>query len=307
MATMNLLNDLAEMVLNWLASQGYQIDKNINFDKLFACYLDKFKRIPPQIRWRINISKELSGKELSNDIRKSLDIFIKKAEAGNNLCPHISSKIEDPWYIDKLLYDWDIHHFHLGWEHRASGKVKWTPGLLFCNLQPSTGNMYLLDFLPHGDQKTEYNPFVETELIAILENNWPEILDRYALKLGSNKSRPSPSKQEIANMRSKNVGYGMPLKNGNLFYSPEGGLGGDDSHHQFVIQRVRHLIEDAEKQILFKRDEFEQKYLAAYSKNWEDLHFKLTKFGEVVEVTELSTGSIILSETFKTLHEKGYF
>jgi len=136
------------------------------------------ERIPPTIVWTVKQSKELANKILPQEITLGLQEFIEKAESGQYLQPHLSTQSDNPDYQDLMFYDWGIFHFHLGTNPhpRRQGFVERTGDLLFAIADSDTARMYLIDIHPHQ------GGFTNQDLLRILEENWPEIIEPYALK-----------------------------------------------------------------------------------------------------------------------------
>lgn len=189
MAKIDFIQDLKPIFSQKLNDLGYKTQKNYSVETILYHYFNIIFRLPPVQSWTIKQSQELIDKtdSLKPSIKQGLEKFIKNAERGNNLKPWMSREINHAGYNEDLMfYDWGIYHFHLGTKTDKKGKNKGFIGreneLLFAILRPNNSInlpcqsiMYLIDIRTHD------NPWSQQELIRIIENNWPNILDLYTL------------------------------------------------------------------------------------------------------------------------------
>ncbi len=145
-------------------------------------------------------SNELARKSLLPEIRLGLEQFIKKAESGQNLKPHLSKKIDKPDYPDLMFYDWGVFHFHLGTNSNPHHNefVKRTGDVLFAIADSNKATMYLIDIHPH------HGGFTNQDLLRIVKENWTEILAPHTL----NRAIELPyngSDNDIDSLRKKGI------------------------------------------------------------------------------------------------------
>lgn len=106
----------------------------------------------------------------------ALKEFLDKVERGANLIPFQSQKIMQSHYDDLLLNDWGIQHFHLSRRYRDDGFVQRSPYQIFAYVNDET--MYGIQIYPHNAD----NLYSKREMIRILRDNWPDLLERFHLK-----------------------------------------------------------------------------------------------------------------------------
>jgi len=200
---LNFQEDLRQQFADWLSVNGYPSDGDLH--AVVVRYLNVTKRMPQVRRWQIRKSREVRRTRINWRIRLGLWKFIWKARKGENLNPYLSTGILDADFRDLMFYDWGIHHFHLGTHLDDRGFVERTDELLFAIADGERGIMYLVDIHPHD------GGFTNQDLLRIIEENWPELLDKQALR-GITPSYEGLSDDEVKKLRQGgiNVAYGTP-------------------------------------------------------------------------------------------------
>lgn len=106
----------------------------------------------------------------------ALEDFEKAIKEGKNLNWYLSDSIRNPSAPDDLLNDWNIVHFHLSRRFRADGFVKRSNYQVFAWIADDCA--YLIQIYSHRAD----NLYCRQEMIRIIENNWPQLLEPYKLK-----------------------------------------------------------------------------------------------------------------------------
>lgn len=204
---MTFESDIRGQISDWLATNGYSTKGDLR--TLVIRYQNITRRIPPRMEWHLQLSNGLVEKALPKGIQEGLDYFMEQAKSGADLRPFLSALLRHGDYADLLLSDWGIYHFHLGTKLAKIGSrkgfVKGTDELLFAIADPENAAMYLIDIHPHE------SGFTNQDLLRVLEENWPELLDRHALQRVT-PSYKDLSDEEVELLRSGriNVAYGTP-------------------------------------------------------------------------------------------------
>jgi hypothetical protein len=217
---------------------------------------------------------------------------VQNAKAGKNLKPYVSTNITDADYPDLLFYDWGVYHFHLGLgpDKRRKGFIGRTNDLLFAVTDPAATIMYLLDVLPHS--------FTNQRLLQIIEENWPNLLERYTLK-GVLGLEHNASDEEIHKLRRAGVCVLVQTPSGRVLAPMGGGISTARTSIRNTMSTdwAKKVVRDIEVMILNGRAGIEKYFQSKHRKAWNDLEFKLTGFGQSVQVVEMTTQTLVLEQS----------
>jgi hypothetical protein len=290
-AQINFLDaDLKEIITQELCSLGHPPQDEEDLDTVLKRYLNLSLRIPPTIVWTVRQSKELANKILPQEITLGLQQLIGKAESGQDLKPHLSTLIDKPDYKDLMFYDWGIFHFHLGTNPhpKLQGFVERTDDVLFAIAHSHTARMYLIDIHPHT------GGFTNQDLLRILEENWPEILEPYALKrcvgLPDNDSGSN-----IDTLRGAGIDPILKTPGGRVLSQMGGGItsAGNSRRIKTEAYRIKTEVRQLEKSFIQERDTIADYFNREYGKNWDELEFKVKSFKAPVRIEEITTGEML--------------
>lgn len=129
---------------------------------------------------RVRRSAELEGSPKSEEHARALEAIEAKVAQGDDLNPHLSSRIALPVGgenseplarrsdRDLLLAEWGIHHLHLSTEMGKGGFTKRTGDVLFAVFRNS--DAYLLGIFEHPAHAN----WAAEEIFAVLVRNWPK-------------------------------------------------------------------------------------------------------------------------------------
>ena len=136
-------------------------------------YFNLQKRIVACKTRKVHKSKEFNCPQGYDE---ALENFEKKVEKGESLIPFLSDKLLDASYSDGILNDWNIYHFHLTKRFRDDGWAKRSNYELFAYVTDT--DMYFLQVYEHKDKLLYWHK----ELVKIINDNRPELLDDFHLK-----------------------------------------------------------------------------------------------------------------------------
>jgi len=105
------------------------------------------------------------------EYKRALEEFENNVKNGTNLNRYLSDQIKQPERSDDLLNDWNIFHFHLTKRFRDDGFARRSDYQIFAWVTDEC--IYMIQVYPHS---SEYL-YCKKEMIEILENNWPELLE----------------------------------------------------------------------------------------------------------------------------------
>lgn len=212
----SLLGDLAKIVRAELAQIGVKAsgDDNKVFNDFFAIHKRLIKPKPRKI---------LRSKEFKcpPNLSAKLATLEGKIRNGDDLVPHSSraiagkSKSTKP---DQMLNDWNIHHLHF----EAAGGLN---EILFVLITDSTA--YEIGIYDH-------NSWADTELLEIINGNWPNLLDPYRLK-GVTDISFSPDSETVKEFRKAQINTCIQLRDGSCYSPPGGGYVADGTNQNAVL------------------------------------------------------------------------
>jgi hypothetical protein len=164
------------------------------------------RRIPAMKPRMVHESRELS---VPCKYRLDYEKLVAVIKAGGDLKPYLSRDIlkkKHPDKNDPLLNSWGIQHLHF----RTEG----TDQLLFCVIAES--DVFVIQILPHEAKHL----WVNTQLIQILHENWPELILR-AKHDGLCPEAISAAKRH--SLRSHNANFAVTVADGTVYLPLAGG------------------------------------------------------------------------------------
>ena len=173
------------------------------------------------------------------EVKEELDWLESKIKQGKSLIPHLNTAIQKD-KLDGLLYDWGIHHLHLGLKLETTGFVERTGPVLFAVFRPN--DVYFVDVRDHEG-------WSDKELLEIINRNWPELLSIY--RMTDVKPEATFTEEDIISLRKAGVNTCHELSDGNSYLSMGGGITTAGTSQEAVrtyIEIVR-MLGDIEKNI----------------------------------------------------------
>jgi len=249
----DLWADLGRSCRAELANMGYQNISSTDPEELCTMYLNAlFRRVQAKPR-NFHRSTQLA---VPLDHQSGFDLLKEKVERGTDLTPHLSGLLSKEDFNDPLLNAWKIHHFHLGVNPHKNNPslVERTGPILLALVEPD--DFYAIDIIAHG--KHGYpEVFYEQNLIEILHNNWPNMMNRYRLK-NAKAAFPQPSNAEVKLVRDAGITMIPQTADGSL-YMPAAGftsVGGTtkDTGAQIVfeVMKITNAVKLLQKTIVEK-------------------------------------------------------
>lgn len=289
---MDLFGDLADKAKEELSERGLSPEEEDKED-LVLRWLDLENQMPAEIEWEIEESRKIQERreELPDDILRGLQQFNQRAQDGESLIPHVSRGIRRPEDMDHLLLDWNVMHFHLGEEEEEDGFIERTDELLFAMLDPSDGIMYQLDVHPHE------GGFSRQDLVDIIEEDWPGLLDDSELKGVDVEGRYTD--EEVREWRELGVNPVVSTDEGRAVASMGGGItaAGTSMSSRRYVDQARRDLREVESSIQDCRESLEEYFRTEHNREWDDLEFQLTKYGERVQVHEANTDEVVFDQS----------
>lgn len=235
---MDFVRDLVGLARDSLVADGAQVSSlTAELDILYAwIYADL--RVPSARKRRIHKAKEFREPS-TKELKEGLDLVERKICAGQSVRPHLSRKVVDLKDHDCLLLDWGVHHLHLGTRMKEPEVIQRTKALVFCIFHPE--DAYFVQLASHE--------FEDTELLEIVNANWPHLLLPHRLPLSSarnaNGNVKATTRSEVKQWRSVKAFPGggprlmtpITLRDGTMLVPPGGGFA-SSGHSARVAMRM---------------------------------------------------------------------
>jgi hypothetical protein len=273
----NLFSDWIDIIKSELNTEGYTTT-NLEEDKISILYFALKKRLINQKPRRILISQEFSCPiELAN----GLELLKQKIISGDNIRPNQSRLLKNISIKDGLLFDWDIHHLHLGTTIENDGFINRTGPLLYARFDEE--NAYFLNIEEHG-------AWTMQEFLKIIHRNWPESIEEFRIK-GAVGLEKNFSDGDLKDLRNAQINSLIELEPGAVYLGPGWGIVSSGDSGKAVMDHLdnRKALMKLEKQLIHNTESF----LASISPNLDfithlDLHFKLEKQNGVFVLNEVN-------------------
>jgi hypothetical protein len=162
MINANFVKDWNDFLQREMSALGLRHDPALSVEDNTLRYLNAKRRTPRQAPRIVHEARELKIPPADAD---NYAVLKKLVQDGGDLIPYLSRDIRNNLADknDRLLNAWGINHLHF----RPDG----ARDVLFAKFTDTEA--FVLQSLPHG---TGYpDTWVETSLLEILHNNWPEV------------------------------------------------------------------------------------------------------------------------------------
>jgi hypothetical protein len=209
--------------------------------------------------------------------------FTECAERGGNLNRYQSRKLTLADDKDLLLFDWGIHHFHLGREpHQRDARfAARTNDLLFARVTDDT--IYILEVAPHGN-------WARKRLIETLHADWPETIAMYRVSaLGTERGLTDSDHLEL---REAGCTTMVQMTDGTIYAPTGGGIATSRDSINAVLARDRSVarIKRIEKQAAVQADAWLTQIRQAGHTPTDPLRFRLVIRGSHLYAREEGSG-----------------
>ena len=178
--------------------------------------------------------------------RKALAAIERRITNGDDLSPHLSTKIGELKNVDTLLNGWGVHHLHLGDRVEKKGKnegfVQRDDPVLLCHFTET--DAYFLEVIDHDS-------FSSQSVIDIMLNNWPSLLSARHLP-GVTLHPADLSNEDVFKLTE--AGYMTPVaaKDGSVYMPAGGGASAsrDNLNDVIATNRLLTYLSDMQKTIV---------------------------------------------------------
>lgn len=234
---MSFTSDLIRIIREQFDKNGIRYEKSMQARKLAASYLQMLNRRISSRPRRVHFSEQLS--ESLGRLKREADTNQQKkaAEAwsavfrirhmmvrGENVNAFLTKRIDSATGSrsrDGMLWDFGMHHLHLGIRQGRSRFVERSPYLLFAIL--TEDDAYFVDVRPHPTRNSL--GWVRQDLLRIVQAHWPEMIEPRILR---GTKGAVLTDQERATLRRRNVNVATDL-DGHSVGPLGGGVAADGS------------------------------------------------------------------------------
>jgi hypothetical protein len=206
---------IVEFIADWsdfltqkgMATGGLSYDPSRTLQENTVRYLiAHHRRVPITAPRAVHESRELRVPQQYQADYAALKVLIA---LGDDLKPYLSRDIlnkKRPDKNDGLLNAWGVQHLHF----RPQG----TAEILLCRITDT--DVFVIQALPHV-----HDVWVDTSLLQILHDNWPEEIA--SGKWNGIKREAVPSSERVA-LRNHNANFATTMTDGTVYLAPGGGL-----------------------------------------------------------------------------------
>ncbi len=214
---MDFISDIENIARKTL--EYFDIDIcNINNPREFvSMFVQLHMRLIQPIPIKVIKSQKIINSTYNKTIENVLTEIESKFISGEDILPYLSKTVLKFGFTDHLFADWRINHLHLNPKIEGQKFVERSKLVLFIIIFKDI--VYFIDIRPHG-KNGEKHVFAQKELLQILYDEWPFILEPYKTMITDmafNVDQP----KHIEGFRKS--GWTIPQKIGEYVYMPMGG------------------------------------------------------------------------------------
>lgn len=207
--TCKLKETLANIFKKEIEELGFDTSSLITSDDVLQSYCSYTYRL---IEKRPRAIYKATSFACPAEVEIGLKWLEEKIRKGESVNPHLNNATKKD-KLDGLLYDWGIHHLHLGETFSAPGYVKRTGYVLFAIFR--NDNVYFIDIRDHVG-------WSDKRLLEIVNENWPELLSIY--KMEGVKPEITFDEKDITLLRKSGVNTFHELSTGDSYLPMGGGI-----------------------------------------------------------------------------------
>jgi len=269
---------------------GIKISTLETKSELLIKHLNMVNKLIESKKYTVNVSKKINEGKYSNSIKKILDVIKWKFENEYNVNSYLSTKIFSPNYYDILLNDWGIYHLHLSSKKYTKNTFFYdrSDDLLFVFIEDT--DVYFLDIQKHKKE----NVFQRQELLEIMHENWPKLLEKNRLNLDTEQCNKFTNK-EIERFRKNGVNVLQNI-DGKAILPLGGGYTTSKSNIMctYEADSIIHSIKAYEKIVDNNKEMIREQIYNKTGERVSEIDFKLyfEENGEI-RIREINTGVLI--------------
>lgn len=230
MLRIDLVADMANIMRKELQEIGYKV--NVPDDReLMMYYFTICMRIVKTKPRRVH---EAAGIVVPPSRQAGYDALKEKFVRGVSVLPHMSKQIKGLKFQDKMLFDWGIHHFHLGTLVDADGFVKQYDEIVYAIVEEN--DVYFINVLDHEH-------WSDRNLLEIVLANWSHLLASFRL---DGELVTNFTSEQVEELRKSNVNTALTLSDGHGYIGRGMGLTSAGTSSSAALD-ANHMIRDLKR------------------------------------------------------------
>lgn len=203
-----------------------------NYDDALNEYLNYLDRWIIAKKRKVILSKEIEEAQKTNE---SIFYFIRLFEEGADVNGHLSRKIYDSDYYDKLLTHWCIHHIHLNTkEAHSNSEMKKNRSDMLLFFLVADDFVFFIDVERH-DKECVFSMY---KLLCIIKNNWPFLMQKIPV-VSVPKENVITRDEDFQKLFKANINYFISFENDLYMLSFGSTLAGTSLENRLLINNIK--------------------------------------------------------------------
>lgn len=279
---MNFRADMVRIMRNEMEELGLKTKNLVDEHDLMMYYFTVNKRLVSKRPRAVHEAKNLTVPPSRND---GNNLLKRKFQDGESLLPHLSKQIRGYKVPDKMLFDWDINHFHLGTALDTDGFVDTHDEIAYAIVTDS--DVYIIAIMKHEH-------WDDISLLETVLENWPELLETFRV---AGTPVVSFSQKDFSAFREHNINIMLTLSDGHGYLGRGMGISTAGTSVDAVLSANR-MFRDLQ--------EFEKwcrKQLASVPDGYV-FNLSLLRIQDGIYISDPKMGILLQAFFFKSLKQK---
>jgi hypothetical protein len=231
----NFKADLISMARQHLTEQWGPVATQFPDEQAVIIFFDSLRRRPAVRPRKVWLADDFC---CPPDQQGGWNNLREKVSNGADIAPHLSTRHESVTYLDGLLNEWGVHHFHLGTKLHGNPKhsyyVERTGPLLFAMVRED--DFYAINIYQH-------NAFERPIIIESIHRNWPQAIRKYRVNGICGEMLTEEQRKHV---RRVNCGTLTTVSDGTVYMPIGGGVCSSGEGLEAVL-RARRLLGEVKR------------------------------------------------------------
>lgn len=279
---MNFCSDMVQIMRDEMSEMGFKTKNVTDVHELMMYYFTINKRL---IRKTPRTVHESQGLVIPPSRQDGYNLLKERFQKGESIIPHLSKQILGYKFPDKMLFDWDINHFHLGTTIKADGFVDQHDEIVYAIVTDS--DVYVIDILEHEH-------WDDISLLEKVLANWPALLLTFRV---NGTPEVAFSQEDFKHLRDMNINVMLTLSDGHGYLGRGFGMTSAGTSADAVMQanRMIHDLQTMERwckeQLLPTSDQY-------------TFNLSLIRIGDGIYISDPQMGVLHQAFVFPSLKSK---